>query len=131
MLGNLVAEERGKIVGVRVLPDGKTEQTGQGSGKWWGVEATNLWTGVSTLRPDGTFQGEGQGLIITKEGDAMTAKIVGVGAPTGPGSAVRYRGAAFVQTASPKLAQASRTALVYEFDSDEKGDYTLKVWEWK
>jgi len=32
MLGNLVAEDRGKAAGLRILPGGKTEQTIQGMG---------------------------------------------------------------------------------------------------
>jgi hypothetical protein len=131
MLGNLVAEDRGKTVGFRILPGGKIEQTAQGMGKWWGMDGTNLSTHLATLRQDGTFTSEGHGLITTSEGEAMTVTIYGVGQPTGKGPATKIRGAAFTQTASPKFAQATKVALVFEFDSDEKGDYLLKVWEWK
>jgi len=131
MLGNLVAEDRGKSVGFRVLPDGKMEQTGQGTGKWWGMDATNLSTNVATFRPDGSFTSEGHGLIMTNDGESMSVKIYGVGWPTGKGSAIKERGAAFTQTTSPKFTQASKLALVFEFETDEKGDYLLKVWEWK
>jgi hypothetical protein len=131
MLGNLVAEDRGRAVGFRVLPDGRMEQTGQGTGKWWGMDATNLSTLVSTFRPDGTFASEGHGLIMTSDGESMSVKIYGVGWPTGKGAAIKERGAALTQTMSPKFAQASKLALVFEFETDEKGDYLLKVWEWK
>jgi hypothetical protein len=131
MLGSLVAEDRGKTVGFRVLPDGKIEQTGQGMGKWWGMDATNLHTHVITPRSDGTFTNEGHGIITTNDGESMTVKIYGVGRPTGKGPATKGHGAAFAQTTSPKFAPASKVALVFEFDSDEKGDYLLKVWEWK
>lgn len=131
MLGNLVAEDRGKTIGVRVLPDGKIEQTGQGTGKWWGMDATNLSTHVATLRPDGTFTTKGHGLITTSDGESMSVKIYGVGSPTGKGAAIKERGAAFTQTTSPKFAHASKVTLVFEFETDEKGEYLLKVWEWK
>jgi hypothetical protein len=131
MLGNLVVEERGKTVGVRILPDGKVEQTGQGVGKWWGMDGANLHTHIISPRPDGTFMSEGHGLITTNDGESMTVKIHGVALPAGKGSAMKARGAAFTQTTSPKFAQASKVALVFEFESDEKGDYLLKVWEWK
>jgi hypothetical protein len=131
MLGNLVAEDRGKAVGFRILPDGKIEQTGQGMGKWWGMDGTNLSTNIATLRLDGTFTSEGHSLITTNDGESMTVKIYGMGQPTGKGPAMKIRGAAFAQAASPKFAQAGKVALVFEFDSDEKGDYLLKVWEWK
>ncbi|MGD0423285.1 MAG: hypothetical protein ABSA92_07485 [Candidatus Bathyarchaeia archaeon] len=131
MLGNLVAEDRGKTVGVRILPDGKIEQTGQRSGKWWGMEATNLSTNVATIRLDGTFTSEGQGLITTNDGESMSVKIYGVGWPIVKGLAIKERGAAFPQTTSPKFAQANKLNFVFEFESDEKGDYLLKVWEWK
>ena len=107
------------------------EQTSQGQGKWYGVESTNISTGISTMRPDGTFAGEGHGFIATKDGDMITIKFNGVGSPTGKGWAATYRGAAFAQTASPKYAQASKLTFVWEYESGENGDYTLKVWEWK
>jgi hypothetical protein len=131
MLGNLVAEDRGKAVGFRVLPDGKIEQTGQGMGKWWGMDATNLHTDVITPRSDGTFANEGHGLITTNDGESMTVKIYGVGWATGKGLAIKGHGAAFAQATSPKFAQANKVALVFEFDSDDTGNYFLKVWEWK
>jgi hypothetical protein len=107
------------------------EQTAQGTGKWWGMKATNLSTHVATFRPDGAFTSDGRGLIMTNDGESMSVKIYGLGWPTGKGSAIKERGAAFTQTTSPKFAQASKLALVFEFESDEKGDYLLKVWEWK
>jgi hypothetical protein len=131
MLGNLVAEDRGKAVGFRILSDGKIEQTGQGVGKWWGMDGTNLSTHVATLRSDGTFTTEGHGLITTNDGESMTVKIYGVGWPTGKGPAIKERGTAFTQTASPKSAQASKVTLVFEFDSNKKEEYLLKVWKWK
>jgi hypothetical protein len=131
MLGNLVAEDRGKAVGFRILPDGEIEQTGQGMGKWWGMDGTNLSTHVATLRPDGTFTSEGHGLITTSDGESMTVKIYGLGSPTGKGQAIKIRGVAFAQTTSPKFAHASKVVLVFEFDSDDTGNYLLRVWEWK
>lgn len=131
VLGDLVAEDRGKTIGLRILPDGKMEQTGQGTGKWWGIEATNLSTNLAAMRPDGTFSGQGDGLIMTKDGDTMAVRIYGIGRPTGQGSGVSYRGTALVQSATMRFAQATKQVLVFEFESDEKGDYLLKVWEWK
>jgi len=131
MLGNLVVEERGKTVGVRILPDGKIEQTGQGVGKWWGTDGTNIHTHIASPRPDGTFMGEGHGLITTNDGESMAVKFHGVAWPAEKGQSIRGRGAAFSQTTSPKFAQTSKVVLVYEYESDEKGDYQLKVWEWK
>jgi len=42
---------------------------------------------------------------------------------------VKEQGPVFVQTASPKFAQTTKLALIFEFESDEMGDYLLKEWK--
>ena len=44
---------------------------------------------------------------------------------------VSWRGALYVQTASPKLARLNSVALVYEYEVDENGNAHGKAWEWK
>jgi hypothetical protein len=74
--------------------------------------------------------GEGQGVIITKDGEAATWKGQGVGRFVA-GGAVSYRGAVDYSTTSPKLARLNTIAAVFEFDADANGNTHSKLWEWK
>lgn len=75
----MIAEERGKIIGIRVLPDGKVEVPVQQSGKLLGVEQTDIVTYLSVARPDGTPYGEADGVVMTKEGKMASFKAQGIG----------------------------------------------------
>ena len=135
MLGELLAEEQGQITGMRVLPaEAQTptvEVSFQASGKLLGSDSTDLGTYLSVVRADRTLFGEGQGLIMTTDGDAVTWRGQGVGRFTGRGSAVSWRGAIYYQTASEKLARLNGVAAVFEFEVDENGKAQTKTWEWK
>ena len=84
----------------------------------------------SEVRPDGSLYGEGQGVVITQDGETATLKGQGVGKFVG-GGAVSYRGAVYYSTASPKLARLNTVAAVFEFDVDANGNTHTKSWEWK
>ncbi len=134
MLGELVAEYKGKITGYRVVAsrDGgqRTEVSVQQSGKFLGLEARELVTYWSVVLPNGTLYGEGRGVVMTKDGDRAT--FVGQGAGKfKPGGGVSYRGAVYYQTASPKLARLNGIALVFEYETDANDNTTVKSWEWK
>jgi hypothetical protein len=49
---------------------------------------------------------------------------------TGPGLAASWRGAIYYQTTSPRLARLNGIAGVYEFEVDENGKTTDKIYEW-
>jgi len=74
MLGDLIGEFKGRNTAFRVLSDGRTEVSGHGTGKILGVDATIVFTVVSTITPAGVFMGEGNGQIWTKEGDTVILK---------------------------------------------------------
>ncbi len=135
MLGELIHEERGKTIGLRVLPSGgdgpKVEVSFQASGKVLGVEETDIVTYSSVVRPGGILFGEGQGVATTKDGDALSWTGQGVGRLTGRGSAARWRGAIYYWTSSQKLARLNGVAGVFEYEVDENGNTEAKVWEWK
>jgi hypothetical protein len=133
MLGDQIAESRGKRTGRRALSaDGgfKVEVSFESSGKLLGIEYNDFGTYVATPRPDGTFFGEGQGVSMTKDGDMAAWKGQGVGRFMG-GGAVSYRGAIYFSSASPKLARLNNVAAVYEFEVDPNGNIQSKIWEWK
>lgn len=134
MLGDMVAEERGKITGMRVMPsDGapKVEVSFQAMGKILGLEATDMGTYVSVGMSGGTMYGEGQGVLMSKDGDVATWKGNGTGRFTGKGTAANWRGVVYYQTASPKLARLNGMCAIFEHNVDEKGDLHTKAWEWK
>ncbi|MGA2631453.1 MAG: hypothetical protein ABSG54_14740 [Terriglobia bacterium] len=133
MLGEQIGESRGKRTARRVLSvDGgfKVEVSFESNGKVVGLDVNEIATYCSVSRPDGSLYGEGQGLIITQDGEAATWKGQGVGKFVG-GGAVSYRGAVYYSTASPKLARLNTVAAIFEFDVDVQGNTHSKFWEWK
>lgn len=132
MLGELIYQGSGKRIVRRVLSSEpvKVEVTFEGPGKVLGIDALEIGTYTSVIRPDGTIYGEGAGVLMTTAGDSITWKGAGVGTFKERG-AVSYRGAVYYQTASPKLSRLNTVAGVFEFESDESGNTQSKIWEWK
>lgn len=135
MLGEMIAEEQGKITSIRVLPYGgtspKMEVSFQDSGQFLGVETTGVGTYTSTLTPNGVFNGAGQGVVTTKDGETLMWTGTGVGKPSGKGLAAKWRGALFFQTSSARFAKLNEIATVFEYEVDENGNTASKLWEWK
>lgn len=134
MLGELLGEDIGQITNIRVLPpEGGVpcvEVTFQADGTLLGIHTHDLGTYTSTPRPDGTFFGQGQGILTTEDGQVASWVGQGVGKVVRPG-AYSYRGAIYCSTASPALARLNECALLFEFDSDESGKTSSKTYEWK
>ncbi|RZT93833.1 hypothetical protein [Rivibacter subsaxonicus] len=133
MLGERIGESKGQVISQRVLPsDGgpKMETSFRTQGTLLGVGTSETGTYWSRLRPDGTLYGEGQGIVMSAEGDAATWVGQGVGTLKKDGSA-SYRGAVYVQTASPKWAGLNSIACVYEYELDAQGATRSQLYEWK
>lgn len=135
MLGEKLAEYRGKITVQRILPsDGpypRVETTFEINGPILGIESPMMGTYCSTVRPDGTLYGEcPAGALMTQAGEMATWTGTGAGRFTGHGSAVSFRGVVYYQTASPKLARLNGIAAVYEWDVAENGEARAILWEW-
>jgi len=134
MLGEQIGHEIGQVTGVRVLPsDGapRMEVSFQSDGTILGIHENNMGTYVTQTRPDGTLFGEGQGVAMTDEGEAITWRGQGVGRFTGRGNAVEWRGAIYYQTTSERLARLNGIAGVFEFATDESGKAESTTYEWK
>jgi len=131
LIGELIVDIKGKNTGTRVLADGKMEGSSAGSGSILGKEATEMDTGVLAMMPNGVFMVEGNGMIMTAEGDTVMMKINGIGWFTGKGLKSSGRGAGYFMTGSLKLASLNKTVGVWERESEENGDYIVKVWAWK
>lgn len=136
MLGDLISEEKGKIASQRVLDvEGgipKIETSFSATGNYRGVETTATITYWSTPRPGGAIYGEGQGVIMSKDGQEMaTWTGQGIGRFTSPGK-IRFTGSLFFSTASTgRLSFLNNLVGVFEYETDESGNTSAKVWEWK
>jgi len=131
MLGELIYEGSGKRNVRRVvsIDPVQLEVTFEGSGKMHGLDVMEIGTYHTMIRSDGTLYGEGQGVIMSADGDLVTWKGTGTGSVKA--GTVSYRGSISYHTASPKLARLNTVAGVFEFESGQDGSTQAKVWEWK
>ena len=136
MLGAKLGEERGKITGNRVLPGGdyryvKMEVSLQAAGKVLGVDTTDIGTYTVFERVPGQLYGEGQGILMTSDGEGAIWNGHGVGKMTGKGMAMSFRFSVAYQTNSKKLARLNQVLVIGEHDVDENGNTHTTFWEWK
>ena len=132
MLGEQIGDTRGKRIVRRVLgtEPPKVEVSFEESGKMLGTGVTGFGTYTSVVRADGTMYGDGEGAMVTQDGEMITWKGSGLGT-FGPGGAVSYRGILYYRTASQKLAALNTTPGVFEYEVDAAGNTVSKVWAWK
>jgi hypothetical protein len=134
MLGDQIGAERGKVTGYRVLRSEGTgpriEVTFQAAGKILGVDHSTTATYASSMRPDGTVYGEGQGVVKGANGQMASWVGQGIG-KLGRGQAISYRGAIYYQSVSPEWSRLNGVAAIYEYEVDEQGNSDARIWEWK
>ena len=134
MQGDKIGEESGKVTSQRVLPNPgggpKMETSFQASGTLLGTGHTTTGTYSSIVRPDGTIYGEGQGIVMSKDGDMATWVGQGVGTIKKDG-AVSYRGAIYYQTSSAKWSRLNSVAAIFEYEVDAQSNTRAQLWEWK
>ena len=105
-------------------------------GKYKGAEGTDVGTYTSVLREGGVIYGKGQGIVTTRDRHEMaTWTGRGIGRFTGSGK-ISFRGSLFFQTPSAakeggKLSFLNNLVGVFEYEVDEMGNCSSKVWEWK
>jgi hypothetical protein len=95
------------------------------------INAINTGTSVSTLNADGTFHGEGQGILRTESGDVATWTNQVVGNLTQEGIIIT-RGVEFGSTPSTmgELAFMNGMITVFEVQIDREGNLSAREWEW-
>ena len=136
MLGDQIGGDTGKITSQRVVEVAngipKVETSFSSIGKYRDVETTEIATYWASPGPDGVMQGQGQGVVMTKDGSEMaTWTGQGIGRFTSAGK-IRFIGSLFYSTSSNgKLAFFNNLVGVFEYEADEQGDTSAKVWEWK
>ena len=133
MLGDLIYENKGKITSQRVLDaeGAKMETSFSGSAKYRGTDGTEIGTYSTIYRPEGVLYGEGHGIITSTDGEIATWTGSGIGRFTGQGK-IRFTGSLFYSTSSAgKLSFFKNLVGVFEYEIDESGNTSAKVWEWK
>ena len=135
MLGEQIAELKGKIIGQRVLDvEGPTIEISvsvSGSIKGTQVKETLTFEGRPTTTSKGVLHGKGKGVIMAGESELATYTSEGVGRPSSSGS-INYRGSIFYSTSSNgKLEFLDNLIGVFESDIDTEGNFSEKIWEWK
>ena len=132
MIGEKISETTGKRLVRRVLATTPptVEVTFEESGQMIGVPINGMGTYTSVVRPDGSIFGEGQGITMTSDGEAVTWTGTGVG-HFGAEGAVSYRGMLFFRTESKKLARLNNACGAFEYEVDSAGATVTKMWEWK
>src|SRR5258708_36396725 len=118
MLGEKIGEISGKVTMQRVLPnlgeDPKMETSFQATGSVLGTNIKDTGTYTTIFRPDGTQYGEGQGIMITKDGKTATWTGHGVGTMKKDGTAT-YGGALYCQTMPPKCSRLNNATGLFEY----------------
>ena len=132
MLGDQIAELKGKIIGQRVLdvegPTMETNVSAKGSVK--GTQVNVSLTYVARPTSAGVLHGKGQGVLMAGESEiaAYTGEAVGRISSSG----IKWRGALFYRTSSTgRLASLNNVVGVLEAEVDTEGNFSEKTWEWK
>ena len=134
MLGEKIGEMSGKITSQRVLSvaDGglKMESTFQANGTMLGAKVKETGTYSTVFRADGTQYGQGEGVMMLKDGKIATWTAHGVGTANKDGTA-SYRGSIYYQTMPPKWSRLNKVAVLFEYEIDAEGNTHSQYWEWK
>jgi hypothetical protein len=132
MQGDLIFAEKGRITGRRVLDATTMEVSFEARTKVKGTtEGVNIGTYTTTMMPDGSMYGQGQGFVMTNDGQMISWKGNGIGKFVSQGK-IRYTGAIFLSTQSKgSLASLNNVVVIFEHEGDMEGDISSKGWEWK
>jgi hypothetical protein len=108
------------------------------NGRYKREEGTDMGTYYAIMRQgveeQGVMYGEGQGIVTTKDGSGMaTWTGQGIGRSVGEGK-ISFRGSLFFRAPSAtggKLSSFNNVVGVFEYEVDEQGNCSGRVWEWK
>jgi hypothetical protein len=138
-LGNPFFVEQGRIIGQRVLavsPQPQLEfsfmaNASINNGNDSVINAINTGTSISTLNADGSFRGEGQGILRTQGGGVATWTNQVVGSITPEGTIIT-RGVGIWSTPSTtgELGFMNNMITIFEVQIDREGTLSAREWEW-
>jgi hypothetical protein len=122
--GEKLGHETGEPMGFRVLADEgqgmAVEVSERAEGKLLGESSTNIRTYRFTMKPDGSMEGRGQGIMMLKDGSMSTWTATGTGRPRGASlGAADWNVEITLRNATGKLAQYSNRRLSGQYSVDE------------
>jgi hypothetical protein len=148
-LGEPLFVEQGRITGQRVLavaPQPQVEtsfmaNTSINNGTGFVVNAINIGTTTIALNADGTFRGEGQGILRTEGGGfaSWTSQTVG---NLASGGNIIVHGVTFWSTPPSSSSSTAATTTgelafmngvigLFEMQIDRHGNLSVREWEWE
>jgi hypothetical protein len=135
MIGDMIGELTGKVVGQRIVRrhhtgELKIERTMESKGKILGNEVTFIATIRTWERPQGGMYSDGNGIMTTMKGEKVIFHGSGISV-AGKGTTMNMRGIRYAQTASPSIGRLNNVALVFEMEIMPDGTFHDKWWEWK
>jgi hypothetical protein len=121
--GKLVGEEEGQAMGFRVLPDeGKgqwVEVSVRNQGTFLGERSTNLMTYRTTMKPDGSLHGEGQGMAYLADGSTTGWVGTGTGTQKQPGGPQVWRATVHLRNPTGKYTGLADRPIIVEYEVDQ------------
>jgi hypothetical protein len=135
-LGELLYEERGKQTSARTIMGAEeplAEVTGTGNMKLKNIDVTTNWTLQVTFRNNGIGYSQGKGIMYLDNKEVASYTMSSITKPNSPDIA-SSRGISRIRSSydNPKISSLlDGTAVVYELEQDNDGNYTAKFWEWK
>lgn len=133
MLGDLIYEGKGRIIGTRVLnaEENKIEYTLIEEGKFKNIDVTITSTFWTIPTGKDIVYGEAEALITTKNGEETASyKGCGIGRSMEKGGTI-FRATNFYKTSSnEKLSFLNNIVGAVEAEAHEN-HHSGKVWEWK
>jgi hypothetical protein len=127
MIGDVLYEAHGRAVGMRVLPNGRLEQTVTLHGMILGEEFSSTWTSELVERPDQTIHNEFHGFFVTRSGDM--GRYTGTGDGTTGPNGIKFRGTVCYANPPGRLDWLNKTAIEWEVEIDQEGNINNKGWE--
>jgi hypothetical protein len=138
VLGDLLYEERGKQTSAWTIIEAEeplTEVTGTRNMKLKDMDVTTNWTLQVTFGNNGIGYSQGNGSMYLDNKEVASYAMSSITKPNSPDIA-SSRGISRIRCSSSydSLEISSLldgTAVVYELEQDNDGNYTAKFWEWK
>ena len=137
MLGQKLGDENGRVTSRRVLDSGdphyvKMEISFEAQGTLLGMQANNMGTYTVFNRVGSQIYGEGQGIVMTQDGNSAIWNGHGVGTPTGDGMGIKFAySIAFQAEPTGKLAALNDVLVVGEHTAAGDGSTVSTYYEWK
>jgi hypothetical protein len=132
MIGDVVGELTGKIVGERIIRHHDAvmfEKTMESKGKIFGVDVTLFATMKVKERAMGGMYAKGNGVMFTATGEKVV--LQGSGITIAGKDHMSMRGIRYAETMIPALARLNNVGLVFEIEMMKDGTVRDKIWEWK